>query len=155
MKKFTLSALVLASAMALTACGGSSSDSTTSTSTGTTTTTTTTTTTPAVTGVAAYAGNYSGTVTGVTSSLDSGSFSIAVDSAGNVAGDSVVKSLPWKLAGTVDANGNLQMGLYSVDMSFHGHSWSGVINKATGAVSGTWQHANGDGVNGTFAGSKQ
>lgn len=152
MKKFTLSALVFASALTLTACGGGSSDSTTSTSTGTTTTTTTT--TPAVTGVAAYAGRYTGTVTGVTSALDSGTFDITADANGNVTGDSVVKSLPWKLAGTVDANGNLQMGLYSVDMAFHGHNWSGVINKSTGAVSGTWQHANGDGVNGTFAGSK-
>ena len=151
MKKLTLSALVIASGLALAACGGGSSDSTTTTSTGTTTTTTTTTT---VTGVAAYAGRYSGTVTGVTSALDSGTFSISVDANGNVAGDSVVKSLPWKLVGTVDANGNLQMGLYSVDMAFHGHDWSGVINKASGAVSGTWQHANGDGVNGTFSGNK-
>lgn len=149
MKKLTLSTLVVAASLALVACGGGSS--TTTTSTGTTTTTTTTTT---ATGVAAYAGRYTGSVTGVTSALDSGTFDISIDANGNVAGDSVVKSLPWKLAGTVDANGNLNMGLYSVDMSFHGHSWSGFINKATGAVSGTWQHANGDGVNGTFAGNK-
>lgn len=146
MKKITLSALVVASALVLTACGGSS-DSTTTPATTTTTTTT-------VTGVAAYAGRYTGTVTGVTSALDSGTFDITADANGKVTGDSVVKNLPWKLVGTVDSNGGLQMGLYSVDLSFHGHSWSGQINKATGAVSGTWQHANGDGVNGTFAGNK-
>lgn len=122
----------------LSACGGGSDPSTT----------------PTASGVAAFAGRYTGTVAGqATNSFDSGTFDITADSNGKVSGTTIVKNLPWTLSGTVDTNGNLSMGLFGGTVQYH--NWGGTINKSTGAVSGTWQHSNGDGVNGTFVGSKK
>jgi hypothetical protein len=115
-------------------------------------TTTTTTTTPG--SVAALAGNYGGTVAGgVANQADSGTFDVTVDSNGKVTGTTTVKNLPWTLSGTVDASGTLTLGLFGSGVQYH--NWIGTINKTTGAINGTWSHANGDGVSGTFAGSKR
>jgi hypothetical protein len=128
----------------LVACGGSSSTSTTAS----------TTTTAAAPSPADYAATYTGTVAGRPQNAeDSGTFTITIDSKGNIEGDSIVKQLPWKLRGTVNANGQVSLGLYSVDLTFHGHNWTGQITKTSGAISGTWEHANGDGVGGTFSGA--
>ena len=104
--------------------------------------------------VAALAGNYGGTVAGgATNQADNGTFEVTVDSNGKVTGNTIVKNLPWTLSGTVDANGTLTMGLFGSGVQYH--NWIGTINKTTGAISGTWSHANGDGVSGTFNGSKR
>ncbi len=137
MFKQFISVLALSTMALLSACGGGSDTPSASTPTG----------------VAAYAGRYTGTVTGISNIADSGTFEITADSNGKVSGTTTVKNLPWTLSGAVDANGVLKMGLYSG--TWLGHNWTGAINKTTGAVSGTWEHANGDGVNGTFAGSKR
>ncbi len=134
LKKF-MSVIALSTITLLSACGGGSDSSST-----------------VGTGVAAFAGHYTGSVTGISNSADSGTFEITADSNGKVSGTTVVKNLPWTLSGSVDANGVLNMGLYSG--TWLGHNWVGTINKSTGSISGTWSHANGDGVNGTFAGSK-
>jgi hypothetical protein len=134
-KKF-LSVAALVSMTFLSACGGGSDTSSS---------------TPV--GAAAFAGRYTGTVAGISNSADSGTFDITADSNGKVAGTTMVKNLPWTLAGSVDANGILKMNLFGGSVAYH--NWSGSINKTTGAVNGTWEHSNGDGVNGTFAGSKR
>ncbi len=114
----------------------------------------TTTTTITSGDVAAFAGNYGGTVAGgATNQADNGTFEVTVDSNGKVTGNTIVKNLPWTLSGTVDANGTLTMGLFGSGVQYH--NWIGTINKTTGAISGTWSHANGDGVSGTFTGSKR
>lgn len=115
---------------------------------------TTTTTTTTSGSVAALAGNYGGTVAGgATNQADNGTFEVTVDSNGKVTGNTIVKNLPWTLSGTVDANGTLTMGLFGGTVQYH--NWIGTIDKTTGAISGTWSHANGDGVSGTFNGSKR
>lgn len=137
MLKQILSALALTTITLLSACGGASDTSTTATS-----------------GVAAFAGRYTGTVAGMaTNTFDSGTFDITADSNGKVSGTTTVKNLPWTLSGAVDANGALAMGLFGGSVQYH--NWVGTINKSTGVVSGTWQHSNGDGVNGTFVGVKR
>jgi hypothetical protein len=104
--------------------------------------------------VAAFAGNYGGTVAGgATNQADSGTFEVTADSNGKVTGTTTVKNLPWTLAGSVDANGSLELGLFGSGVRYH--NWVGTINKTTGAIGGTWSHANGDGVSGTFSGSKR
>jgi hypothetical protein len=118
---------------------------------GSTASTTTTTTSG---DAAAFAGNYAGTVAGgVTNQADSGTFEVTADSNGKVTGTTIVKNLPWTLSGSVDANGTLNLGLFGSGVQYH--NWIGTINKTTGAINGTWSHANGDGVSGTFAGSKR
>jgi hypothetical protein len=118
---------------------------------GSSTTQTTTTTSG---DVAAFAGSYAGTVAGgATNQADNGTFEVTADSNGKVTGTTTVKNLPWTLSGTVDANGTLTMGLFGSGVQYH--NWIGTINKTTGAISGTWSHANGDGVSGTFTGSKR
>jgi hypothetical protein len=113
-----------------------------------------TTTTTTSGDVAAFAGNYAGTVAGgATNQADSGTFEVTADSNGKVTGTTTVKNLPWTLSGTVDANGTLTLGLFGSGVQYH--NWIGTINKTTGAISGTWSHANGDGVSGTFTGSKR
>ncbi|MEY4538236.1 MAG: hypothetical protein RL171_2387, partial [Pseudomonadota bacterium] len=84
---------------------------------------------------------------------DNGTFEVTADSNGKVTGTTTVKNLPWTLSGTVDANGTLTLGLFGSGVQYH--NWIGTINKTTGAINGTWSHANGDGVSGTFAGSKR
>ncbi len=112
------------------------------------------TTTPTTGAVAAFAGNYAGTVAGgATNQADSGTFDVTADSNGKVTGTTIVKNLPWTLSGSVDANGTLELGLFGSGVRYH--NWIGTINKTTGAISGTWSHANGDGVSGTFSGSKR
>jgi hypothetical protein len=111
---------------------------------GSSTTQTTTTTSG---DVAAFAGSYAGTVAGgATNQADNGTFEVTADSNGKVTGTTT-------LSGTVDANGTLTMGLFGSGVQYH--NWIGTINKTTGAISGTWSHANGDGVSGTFTGSKR
>ncbi|MEY4585489.1 MAG: hypothetical protein RJB10_1986 [Pseudomonadota bacterium] len=88
-------------------------------------------------------GGSSTTQTTTTTSGDVAAF--AGSYAGTVAGGAT--------NGTVDANGTLTMGLFGSGVQYH--NWIGTINKTTGAISGTWSHANGDGVSGTFTGSKR
>lgn len=138
MIKLFFSALALTTITLLSACGGGSDASST----------------PTASGVAAFAGRYTGTVAGqATNAFDSGTFDITADSSGNVSGTTIVKDLPWTLKGAVDASGALKMGLFGGSVQYH--NWGGSINKTTGAISGAWQHSNGDGVNGTFSGSKK
>jgi hypothetical protein len=139
-------ALALVLPLLLGACGGSSSsDSTAST---------TTTTTTAAPSPADYAARYVGSVAGITSALDTGSFDFTVASNGSITGTAVVKNLPFTLTGSVNSSGVVAMGLYAAN-GFHGHNWDGQITKPSGAVSGTWYHAWESGVNkdGTFSGA--
>ncbi len=142
-------ALALVLPLLLVACGGTSSSDTTSTTATSTTTTTTTAVSPA-----SYAARYTGSVAGITSALDTGSFDFTIASNGSITGTAIVKDLPFTLTGSVNSSGVVTMALFAAN-GFHGHNWDGQITRPSGAVSGTWYHAWESGVNkdGTFSGA--
>ena len=90
-------------------------------------------------------GNYSGTFSGDAS----GTWTIVIDSSGNISGTAVNSdSSTAAVTGTVGSNGIAIMGIVATGATF-----SGTIT-ITGQVSGTWVDTSA-GESGTFSGSKQ
>ena len=96
----------------------------------------------------AFQGAYSGTFSGT----EEGSWRFSVNAVGDLTGAvySTSENRNYTLEGSVDASGDLQMGLYNG--SQNNGTYSGTIN-ASGEVTGTWNSA--DSVNsGNFTGKR-
>lgn len=118
-----LKVLVFLTAMTLAACGGPEGSG------------------PLVAAASAgdYANSYSGTVTGVTDSTESGTLSLLINSNGDVSGTAVLNANSYVLLGTVDSSGKLNVSLYANNQV--AHIWTGTVVKSTGKITGTWRYA--------------
>ena len=92
-----------------------------------------------------YAGNYSGTFSGG----DSGSWVLTISSTGAISGSGVnSRGVSGSMSGQSSADGAITMGVVS-----SGASFTGSINAATGAISGTWSDSL-SGKSGTWSGTR-
>jgi hypothetical protein len=95
-----------------------------------------------------FAGSYSGTHTGA----DAGTWTVTIDGSGNISGSgfSTTSQVPFGIIGFIGPNGDMSVAATG---EAGGATYSGIIDVATGSITGTWRFFDNSG-GGTFSGHK-